>query len=123
MGGLIVKNLALLIVGAIALSGCAQIISGQEHLLDTAGFKAQPADTPERQAMLAALPSQQFVRGANGDFTTYTYADPLVCHCLYVGTDGAYAKYRHLAAQQSSSAGQGSAPTMNGRPGNAAQMR
>jgi hypothetical protein len=118
------KNFALLFIGAIALSGCATIVSDQEGELAAAGFRAQPADTPERQAMLTNLPSQQFVRGANGDFITYTYADPLVCHCLYVGSDGAYAAYRRLARERTSTAiGQGSAPMMNSRPGNPAQMR
>ena len=112
----------LLPVCAIALSGCAGIISGQEHLLDAAGFRAEPADTPERQAMLATLPSQQFVRGADGDLVTYTYADPLVCNCLYIGTDVTYANYRHLVMERSRSAGQGGAPD-NARPGNPAAMR
>lgn len=117
------KKLALLFAGAIALSGCETIISHQEGELAAAGFKAQPADTPDRQAMLADLPSQQFVRGVNGDFITYTYADPLVCHCLYVGTDRAYANYRRLTMERTSrGAGQGGAPA-NLRPGNPAQMR
>jgi hypothetical protein len=123
IAGVIMKKFALqplarpflLLVCAIALSGCAQIISRQEHLLDSAGFRAQPADTPERQAMLANLPSQQFVRGANGDFITYTYADPFVCDCLYVGSDRAYANYRRLAMERTSRAiGQGSAPSYYG---------
>jgi hypothetical protein len=123
-GAAIMRKLALLFACAIALPGCAQIVSLQEGELAAAGFRAQPADTPERQALLADLPSQQFVRGANGDLITYTYADPLVCHCLYVGTDGAYASYRRLARERTSRGiGQGSAPIMNANPGNPAQMR
>ena len=117
------KNPALLFVCTIALSGCSTIVSHQEDELAAAGFRAQPADTPERQAMLTSLPSQQFVRGLTGDFITYTYADPLVCHCLYVGSDSAYSNYRRLArALASRGAGQGGAPA-NERPGNPAQMR
>ena len=88
---------ALLLACAIALSGCATIVSHQEDELAAAGFTAQPADTPERQAMLTSLPSQQFVRGLHGPWITYTYADPLVCHCLYVGSADAYSHYRRLA--------------------------
>ncbi len=118
------KMLASLLICAIALSGCATIVADQENLLGTAGFKAQPADTPERQAMLTRLPARQFVRGVDGDLITYTYADPLVCDCFYVGTGQAYLNYRHLAfARTSGNIGQGSAPAMNARPGNPAQMR
>ena len=87
---------ALLFVCAIALSGCATIVSHQEDQLAAAGFTAQLADTPERQAMLSSLPSQQFVRGLHGPWITYTYADPLVCHCLYVGSGEAYSNYKRL---------------------------
>jgi hypothetical protein len=89
------KKLALLFVCALALSGCATIVADQEVQLDAAGFRAVPADTPELQAMLTALPARQFVRGVSGDLIIYTYADPLVCDCLYVGSDGAYLNYRH----------------------------
>ena len=95
----------LLLACAVALSGCAQIISDQEKLLDAAGFRAQPADTPERQAMLANLPAHWFVRGVDDAAITYTYADPLVCHCLYVGSDLAYSNYRRLAFASTSPKG------------------
>ena len=81
----------------VALSGCAQIVADQEKLLGEVGFTAQPADTPQRQAMLANLPSHWFVRQVQGTEVTYTYADPLVCDCLYVGSELDYANYRRLA--------------------------
>jgi hypothetical protein len=89
------KRTVLPLLCALALSGCAQIVSDQEAGLAAAGFRPQPADTPERQAMLAQLPAHQFVRNRDRYAITYTYADPSVCHCLYVGTDLAYANYRH----------------------------
>jgi hypothetical protein len=109
------KRLALLFTGAIILSGCSSLVARQEAQLDAAGFKAIPADTPERQALLTGLPARQFVQGRDGDFITYTYADPLVCGCLYVGPESAYAAYRGLLARNSSSAGIGGAG-LNSRP-------
>jgi hypothetical protein len=100
---------ALLFVCAMALPGCATIVSHQEDQLTAAGFTAEPADTPERQTMLTSLPAQQFVRGLQG--ATYTYADPLVCHCLYVGSRQAYANYKRLVrartAQQATTGSSG----------------
>ena len=123
------KKLALLFACAIIISGCATIVSHQEAQLDQAGFRMVPADTPERQAMLTKLPSRQFVRDLNGPFVTYTYADPLVCDCLYVGSDFAYRTYKGILRAHSSSAGQGGAgdnpnPNGNWSPGmNDAPMR
>lgn len=114
-------KLALLFSCAAVLSGCASIVSRQEAQLDAAGFKAVQPDTPERQAQMTSLPSRQFVRGMNGDFVTYTYADPLVCDCLYVGTDAAYANYRRSLARNSRNAGAGGAgPNRNPPPGSGA---
>jgi hypothetical protein len=86
------KKLALLC--AILLSGCAQIVAHQEELLADAGFRSLPADTPERQAMLASLPAYNLVRGMDGSLVNYTFADPGHCNCLYVGTALDYANYR-----------------------------
>src|SRR6202046_4848341 len=97
----------LLISGA--LSACEthrQIVAEHEDRLSAAGFIIKPASTPERQAMLARLPSNKFVMRQNGDSVHYVYADPLVCGCLYVGTQQAYNQYKlhqqqqHLADEQ-----------------------
>lgn len=44
--------------------------------------------------MLSRLPPNHFVKRENGDTIHYIYADPLVCGCLYVGTQQAYGQYR-----------------------------
>ncbi len=106
------SRMCLLLACAIALSGCAQIVADQEKLLDTAGFTAQPTNTPQRQAALSSLPPHEFVRKVQGTEITYTYADPLVCHCLYIGSDLAYLNYLHLAVA-------GTSPTGSTHPANA----
>jgi hypothetical protein len=78
----------------------------QENQLAAAGFVMKPANTPERQTMLGRLPAHRFLLRQNGGSTHYVYADPLVCDCLYVGTQQAYQQYRmnllsqHLADER-----------------------
>ncbi len=97
------------LVGLGMLTGCQtaeQRAERQADYLAAAGFLVRPANTPERQAMLNRLPPHKFVSEIDGDDVHYVLADPLVCGCLYVGTQDAYNQYRrdqqqrHLADQQ-----------------------
>ena len=101
------------LLGAALLLACQsqqQLVSEKEDRLAAAGFVVKPANTPQRQAMLARLPANKFVMRQNGDTVHYVYADPLVCACLYVGTQQAYNQYKanqlaqHLADEQQMSA-------------------
>jgi hypothetical protein len=92
-----------LLLGAGTLTACQtqqQIVSEHEDNLAAAGFIVRPANTPERQAMLNRLPPHRFVQRVNGDTVHYIYADPLVCGCLYVGTQQAFAQYKLHQQQQ-----------------------
>lgn len=79
------------------LGGC-QItppdVAAHEDKLAAAGFVMRIADTPERRAMLARLPIDQFVIRQSGNTIHYVYADPLVRGYLYVGTGQAFAQYQ-----------------------------
>jgi hypothetical protein len=91
----------LLSIGALAACQTQQqIISAHEDNLAAAGFIIRPANNPERQAMLKRLPPHQFVQRVNGDTVHYVYADPLVCGCLYVGTQQAYNQYKRDQQQK-----------------------
>ena len=95
--------LAGLLLGMGFLVACQtqqQIVSEHEDNLAAAGFVVVPANTPERQAMLKRLPPHQFVQRVNGDTVHYVYADPLVCGCLYVGTQQAFGQYKLHEQQQ-----------------------
>src|SRR5271170_7444658 len=86
-----------LLTGVGAITGCqsqSSIVTEREDNLAAAGFVVRPANTPERQAMLNRLPPHQFVQRVNGDTVHYVYADPLVCGCLYVGTQQAFNQYK-----------------------------
>ena len=86
-----------------ALTACQtqqQIVSEHEDNLSAAGFIVRPANTPERQQMLARLPPHKFVQRVSGDTVHYIYADPLVCGCLYVGSQQAFNQYKLHQQQQ-----------------------
>ncbi len=68
-------------------------VAAYEDNLAAAGFVKRVADTPERQAMLRRLPIDQFVIRQSGSTLHYVYADPLVCGCLYLGTEQAFQQY------------------------------
>ncbi len=94
---------SLLLTSVLALAACAtpqQRVSTQEDHLAAAGFDVRPASTPERQAMLNRLPPHQFVLRKHGDATDYVYADPLVCDCLYVGSQQAYTNYQRYLQEK-----------------------
>jgi hypothetical protein len=83
-----------LLVALQGIGGCqSTIIQNKEDSLAAAGFILRPANTPERVAMLKRLPPNHFVRREHGDAVHYVYADPIVCSCLYVGTQQAYSQY------------------------------
>jgi hypothetical protein len=86
-----VVGLGLLIA---VLTGCqsTQVLQ-QEDDLSAAGFSVRIADTAERQDMLNRLPANQFVQRVNGNSIHYVYADPVVCGCLYIGTQQDFDQY------------------------------
>ena len=95
--------IAVVMLGAVALAACqteSQRVAQREDNLAAAGFIVKPANTPERQQMLNRLPPHTFVRRVNGDVVHYVFADPLVCGCLYVGTQQAYNAYKLHEQQQ-----------------------
>jgi hypothetical protein len=83
---------------ALAVSACSvdnsRQVMNKEDMLAASGFKFVPANTPERQAAFRQLPPHKFIRQMRGDKVIYSYADPTICVCLYVGGQKAYAAYR-----------------------------
>jgi hypothetical protein len=94
---------AVFLSGVALLMACQtkqQIVTQHEDNLAAAGFIIRPANTPERKTMLSRLPPNRFVKREKGDTIHYIYADPLVCGCLYVGTQQAYGQYKHDQQQK-----------------------
>ncbi|HEY1301187.1 MAG TPA: hypothetical protein VGF07_11870 [Stellaceae bacterium] len=81
----------------LALAGCAsptQQVGQKEDLLAAAGFQVRTADTPQRLAAMQRLPPHRFVTRAVNGAPVYLYADPLVCRCVYFGTQQNWDAYR-----------------------------
>ncbi len=92
--------IGLLATGLAACATQKEIVSSKEDSLSAAGFTVRPANTPARQAMLNRLPPHQFVQRVRGEKVTYVYADPLVCDCLYVGTQQDFASFQRTRQAQ-----------------------
>jgi hypothetical protein len=82
---------------ALVVTGCAspqEQVAQKEDLLAAAGFQVRIADTPQRLAAMKRLPPNKFItRVVNGQ-PIYQYADPMVCRCVYFGTQQNWAAYR-----------------------------
>ncbi len=89
-----IRSGLLLLAGCIGVSACASGVEQKEDLLAAAGFTLVPANTPQRQASLASLPPHKFVHQVRNNVVIFTYADPTICDCLYVGNQAAYDRYR-----------------------------
>jgi len=92
---------------AILLAGCVSEqsrVQDTEQMLAAAGFVEKPANTPAREAQLAALPpfriQSQQIRAGNADTVGYVYADPQFCHCLFVGNDRAYERHQRMVVEK-----------------------
>ena len=92
---------ALAAGAVLSAAGCAQdIIIQRENMLAAAGFRVQPANSAERIRSLQTLPPNRFVLQDLNGRQVWLYSDPVVCHCLYVGSPEAYQAYHQLAFQQ-----------------------
>jgi len=96
-----------MVVPLLLLAACAserEIAQEMEQMLAAAGFRMQPADTPQRQTELAALPPRQLLaqrlQAGGKDAVGYVYGDPDFCHCVYLGDAKAFQAYQQLAFQQ-----------------------
>jgi hypothetical protein len=89
-----IKSILLFLAACAVVSACANQVQNKEDMLAAAGFTLVPANTPQRQASLSALPPHKFVHQVRHNVVIFTYADPTICDCLYVGNQAAYDRYR-----------------------------
>ena len=81
----------------LGIAGCVsqqQQVSQKEDLLAAAGFQIRVANTPQRIAAMRSLPPNKFVTRVVNGTPVYQYADPLVCKCVYFGTQQNWDAYR-----------------------------
>ena len=87
--------IAILGLGLLT-AGCSspQAVADQSAMLASSGFVQRPADTPQKQAMLARLPPHTLVQRHRNGKVTYAYAGDPACSCVYLGNDAAFARYQ-----------------------------
>ncbi len=89
-----IRSTPMVLAMCVAMSACANQVQNKEDMLAAAGFTLVPANTPQRQTALATLPPHKVVHQVRNNAVVYTYADPTICGCLYVGNQAAYDRYR-----------------------------
>jgi hypothetical protein len=86
-----------LIVQCITM-GCAESSASRaqrlEPMLSQAGFRAVPANTPARVDKLNEMTPLKVSYFSRNGKPSYWFADPYVCHCLYVGSEQNYDEFR-----------------------------
>jgi len=89
--------LLFLIAGFVA-NGCAESSNRRAErlgeMLAAAGFRAVPADTPARVQRLNQMTPLKVSYLSHHGNPSYWFADPYVCHCLYVGSQRNYDEFQ-----------------------------
>jgi hypothetical protein len=92
------RSLVLLGLASLALA-CATVEQrSTASLLESAGFKAIPANQPDRIALLKSLPAKKVTPVDRNGQTFYVYSDPDGCRCLRVGRQEQYELFQRLEA-------------------------
>jgi hypothetical protein len=95
-------------------AGCSTT-ANKENMLSAAGFKTVPANTPQRQAQLNSLPTDEVTPVQRNGITYYTFPDPKR-NVLYVGQEPQYQEYQRLRLQNEMAQDELSAPELNQDP-------
>jgi hypothetical protein len=116
----------VLILISSVMSGCAETPRQRAHrlepMLSAAGFHMVQADTADREQELAShTPLKMRYYFANGK-PHYWFADPYVCHCVYVGDEASFQKYQQLKLQQQMVEREEAAASMNENAAEAEQF-
>src|SRR5262247_1777959 len=95
-------NACIVVAAALALGACTSIRKNEAtyatDFLTRAGFTVM-TDQAAMQRRLAAMPPLRLVKQDKDGQSTYAYADPYECKCVYVGDADAYARYHRLISE------------------------
>ncbi|MGH7988465.1 MAG: hypothetical protein ACREQX_19555 [Candidatus Binataceae bacterium] len=95
---------ALLLLIIATLSACAETATERadrlEPMLSAAGFHMFPADTAARMAELKSLTPLKVRYYPYKGKLHYWFADPKVCHCIYIGNAEDYQEFEKLRLKQ-----------------------
>ena len=88
----------------LGIAGCASQptqVASTGNLLTKAGFQARPADSPHRISEMMKMTPHKFVTRVRNGQLVYLYPDPMVCECVYYGSQQNWDAYRReLEAEQ-----------------------
>lgn len=89
----------------LGVAGCAASpptqVASTGNLLTKAGFQARPADSPHRVSEMMKMTPHKFVTRVRNGQLVYLYPDPMVCECVYFGSQQNWDAYRReLEAEQ-----------------------
>jgi hypothetical protein len=104
--GVITITLTMLTM-MLAIAGCsamqpdpAVVADQKESMLSAAGFTMLPADNADKLAKAQALPQLKVKYFSDPDSTVhYWMADAQFCHCVYVGNQSNYQKFKEMQFQ------------------------
>lgn len=95
---------------ALGIAACATQpaqVADTGNLLTKAGFVARPADSPHRTSEMMKMVPNKFVTRVRSGRLVYLYPDPMVCKCVYFGSQQNWDTYRReLEAEQIARASQ-----------------
>ena len=79
----------------------AGTVASTGNLLTKAGFVAGPADSPHRISEMMKMTPNKFVTRVRNAQLVYRHADPMVCQCVYFGSQQNWDAFRReLEAEQ-----------------------
>jgi hypothetical protein len=94
----------MLVITLLLFAGCAesnqQRAQRMEGMLMEAGFRAVSANTPVRVERLNQMSALKLRYSERNGHVSYWFADPFVCHCLYVGSQKNYNRFQQLRQER-----------------------
>jgi hypothetical protein len=94
------RTIDLLIIMVVLVGGCAESHTERarrlEPMLAQAGFRRIPGNTPAREENLSNMTPLRINYIPNNGKRSYWFADPYVCQCLYVGSEGNFEQFKQL---------------------------
>ncbi len=95
------KSISLFcLAGLLAVvAGCVSATKRTENMLTAAGFKTQVANTPQRQAHLATLPSDKIIPVKRHGVVFFVFADK-AHNEIFVGTQAQYVAYQEMVQER-----------------------
>ncbi|HEY2538304.1 MAG TPA: hypothetical protein VGI28_02205 [Stellaceae bacterium] len=101
------RRVTFVLAVLLLCAGCASEqdrIQEMEQMLAAAGFHEEPVDSAKRQIQISTLRPHsllmQWLEVRGNEVPAYIYADPDLCHCVYIGDEKTYQRFQRLALEK-----------------------